>query len=117
MERDTPGFEVGKKEMKLGIRASGTCTLHFDNVRVRKLWLFLTSVTDFSSKCSIIFNSLLIYLSVIYVLLQDKNLTVIFVVCSINTRLFCIIIIWVLQSNIKPNFIYEDKQVILMLYI
>lgn len=34
VERDTPGFEVGKKEVKLGIRASGTCTLHFDNVRV-----------------------------------------------------------------------------------
>ncbi|XP_054289200.1 short/branched chain specific acyl-CoA dehydrogenase, mitochondrial [Macrosteles quadrilineatus] len=34
VERDAPGFEVGKKEMKLGIRASGTCTLHFDSVRV-----------------------------------------------------------------------------------
>lgn len=34
MDRDTPGFVVGKKEDKLGIRASGTCTLHFDNVRV-----------------------------------------------------------------------------------
>lgn len=34
VERDTPGFVVGKKEDKLGIRASGTCTLHFDNVRV-----------------------------------------------------------------------------------
>jgi len=34
VERDAPGFEVGKKETKLGIRASGTCTLHFDNVRV-----------------------------------------------------------------------------------
>uniref|UniRef100_A0A1B6JQ28 Short/branched chain specific acyl-CoA dehydrogenase, mitochondrial n=1 Tax=Homalodisca liturata TaxID=320908 RepID=A0A1B6JQ28_9HEMI len=36
VERDTPGFEVGKKEMKLGIRASGTCTLHFDNVKVHE---------------------------------------------------------------------------------
>jgi len=34
VDRDTPGFVVGKKEDKLGIRASGTCTLHFDNVRV-----------------------------------------------------------------------------------
>ncbi|XP_055385569.1 short/branched chain specific acyl-CoA dehydrogenase, mitochondrial [Condylostylus longicornis] len=34
VERDTPGFSVGKKESKLGICASGTCTLHLDNVRV-----------------------------------------------------------------------------------
>lgn len=34
VDRDTPGFTVGKKEDKLGIRASGTCMLHFDNVRV-----------------------------------------------------------------------------------
>lgn len=27
---------MGKKENKLGIRASGTCMLHFDNVRVHK---------------------------------------------------------------------------------
>lgn len=36
VERDTPGFTVGKKEDKLGIRASGTCVLHFENVRVHK---------------------------------------------------------------------------------
>ncbi|KAL5283144.1 ACADSB family protein [Megaselia abdita] len=36
VDRDTPGFTVGKKENKLGIRASGTCMLHFDNVRVPK---------------------------------------------------------------------------------
>ena len=36
MERNAPGFSVGKKEDKLGIRASGTCMLHFDNVRVHK---------------------------------------------------------------------------------
>lgn len=34
VEKGTPGFEVGKKEKKLGIRASGTCVLHFENVRV-----------------------------------------------------------------------------------
>jgi butyryl-CoA dehydrogenase len=34
VERDTPGFAVGKKEDKLGIRASSTVGLHFDNVRV-----------------------------------------------------------------------------------
>lgn len=28
------GFSVGKKERKLGMSASGTCMLHFDNVKV-----------------------------------------------------------------------------------
>jgi alkylation response protein AidB-like acyl-CoA dehydrogenase len=36
VERDTPGFTVGKKENKLGIRASSTCELIFDNCRVPK---------------------------------------------------------------------------------
>ena len=31
VERDTPGFQVGKKEDKLGIRASSTCELILDN--------------------------------------------------------------------------------------
>lgn len=34
VDRDMEGFTVGKKESKLGICASGTCTLHLDNVRV-----------------------------------------------------------------------------------
>ena len=34
VERDTPGFTVGKKEDKLGIRASSTCELLFDSCRV-----------------------------------------------------------------------------------
>lgn len=34
VERDTPGFTVNKPENKLGIVASGTCMLTFDNVRV-----------------------------------------------------------------------------------
>ena len=34
VERDTPGFQVGKKEDKLGIRASSTCELIFDDARV-----------------------------------------------------------------------------------
>jgi alkylation response protein AidB-like acyl-CoA dehydrogenase len=34
VERDFPGFSVGKKEDKLGIRASSTCELLFDNCRV-----------------------------------------------------------------------------------
>ncbi|MBI3210224.1 MAG: acyl-CoA dehydrogenase [Candidatus Solibacter usitatus] len=36
IERDFPGFQVGKKEDKLGIRASSTCELIFDNCRVPK---------------------------------------------------------------------------------
>jgi alkylation response protein AidB-like acyl-CoA dehydrogenase len=34
VERDAPGFSVGKKEDKLGIRASSTCELLFDDCRV-----------------------------------------------------------------------------------
>jgi len=34
VERETPGFEVGKKEDKLGIRASSTCELILDDCRV-----------------------------------------------------------------------------------
>jgi alkylation response protein AidB-like acyl-CoA dehydrogenase len=34
VERGAPGFSVGKKEDKLGIRASSTCELIFDNCRV-----------------------------------------------------------------------------------
>lgn len=36
VEKDMPGFSVGKKEMKLGIRASSTCELIFDGVKVPK---------------------------------------------------------------------------------
>jgi alkylation response protein AidB-like acyl-CoA dehydrogenase len=36
VERGTPGFTVGKKEDKLGIRASSTCELLFDNCTVPK---------------------------------------------------------------------------------
>jgi butyryl-CoA dehydrogenase/short/branched chain acyl-CoA dehydrogenase len=34
IERDFPGFQVGKKEDKLGLRASSTCELVLDNCRV-----------------------------------------------------------------------------------
>jgi butyryl-CoA dehydrogenase/short/branched chain acyl-CoA dehydrogenase len=34
VERDTPGFQIGRKEDKLGIRASSTCELIFDNCLV-----------------------------------------------------------------------------------
>ena len=36
VEKDSPGFTVGRKEDKLGIRASSTCELLFDNCRVPK---------------------------------------------------------------------------------
>lgn len=36
VERGMPGFSVGKKEVKLGIRASSTCELIFDNCKVPK---------------------------------------------------------------------------------
>ena len=34
VDSDSEGLEVGKKEDKLGIRASATCMVHFDNVKV-----------------------------------------------------------------------------------
>ncbi|PNF14133.1 Short/branched chain specific acyl-CoA dehydrogenase, mitochondrial [Cryptotermes secundus] len=34
VERNSPGLNIGKKEDKLGLRASGTCMIQFDNVRV-----------------------------------------------------------------------------------
>ena len=36
VERNTPGFTIGKKEDKLGIRASSTCELIFENCKVPK---------------------------------------------------------------------------------
>ena len=35
VDRDTEGMAIGKKENKLGLRASSTCPLNFDNVKVR----------------------------------------------------------------------------------
>lgn len=34
VERDTPGFSIGKEEEKMGIRASNTCELILENVRI-----------------------------------------------------------------------------------
>lgn len=34
VDRDAPGLTIARPEDKLGIRASGTCAVHFDNVRV-----------------------------------------------------------------------------------
>ncbi|NOX88102.1 MAG: acyl-CoA dehydrogenase [Calditrichaeota bacterium] len=34
VERGMPGFEIGKKERKCGMRASPTCVLHFNDCRV-----------------------------------------------------------------------------------
>ena len=34
VDRDTPGLTVGKNEKKLGLKASSTCAVHFDDVKV-----------------------------------------------------------------------------------
>lgn len=34
VDRDTPGLSVGKNEDKLGIRASSTCVVNFEDVKV-----------------------------------------------------------------------------------
>lgn len=39
LEKDTPGFSVGPKEAKMGIRGSSTCELVFNNVRLHKTQL------------------------------------------------------------------------------
>lgn len=39
VDRDTEGLHIGKKENKLGLRASSTCPLTFDNVKVPILTL------------------------------------------------------------------------------
>lgn len=36
IEKDTPGFTIGKKEKKLGIRGSATCELIFENCEIPK---------------------------------------------------------------------------------
>lgn len=36
VEKDTPGFSIGKKELKLGIRGSATCELIFENCIIPK---------------------------------------------------------------------------------
>ncbi|XP_072026883.1 LOW QUALITY PROTEIN: short/branched chain specific acyl-CoA dehydrogenase, mitochondrial-like [Amphiura filiformis] len=36
IDRDTEGFSIGRKEDKLGLRASPTCEINFDNVRVHE---------------------------------------------------------------------------------
>ncbi|RUT78125.1 acyl-CoA dehydrogenase [Ancylomarina longa] len=36
IEKDTPGFSIGKKEKKMGIRGSATCELIFENVVIPK---------------------------------------------------------------------------------
>ena len=34
VDRDTEGLHIGKSEKKMGIRASSTCALTFENVKV-----------------------------------------------------------------------------------
>lgn len=46
VDRDTEGLEICKKENKLGLRASSTCPLNFDNVKVDKKEKSLHGDTD-----------------------------------------------------------------------
>ena len=52
VERGTPGFTVGKKEDKLGIRASSTCELILEDCRVieRTFWARSVRVTRWPSR-------------------------------------------------------------------
>ena len=34
VDRDTPGLKVGRNEDKMGLKASSTCAVHFDDVKV-----------------------------------------------------------------------------------
>jgi short/branched chain acyl-CoA dehydrogenase len=36
VEKGTPGFSIAKKEKKLGIKASSTCVINFDDVEIPK---------------------------------------------------------------------------------
>lgn len=36
IDKDMPGFTIGKKELKMGIKGSATCELHFEKVKVPK---------------------------------------------------------------------------------
>ncbi len=36
VDRDTPGLKVGKNEDKMGLKASSTCAVHFDDVKVHE---------------------------------------------------------------------------------
>lgn len=46
VDRDTEGLEICKKENKLGLRASSTCPLNFDNVKVGERERILHGDTD-----------------------------------------------------------------------
>lgn len=49
VDRYTEGLEIGKKENKLGLRASSTCPLNFDNVKVRPYIMYVTR--EMPGKC------------------------------------------------------------------
>ena len=50
VEKDFPGFSVGKKEKKLGIRSSPTTEIMFDNCRVPKENLLGNKAKDLLSQ-------------------------------------------------------------------
>ncbi len=49
VDRDTDGLHIGRKENKLGLRASSTCSLTFDNMKVN----LLRSIHSSSSYCDL----------------------------------------------------------------
>jgi len=54
IEKGTPGFTSGRKENKLGMRASETTELHFDNVRVHKSQLLGLSGDGFKQAMKVL---------------------------------------------------------------
>jgi butyryl-CoA dehydrogenase len=54
VDRETPGFVVGKLEKKLGVRASDTAALHFDDMRVPKDRLLGTQNEGFKDVLSVL---------------------------------------------------------------
>ncbi|KAK7918631.1 hypothetical protein WMY93_009915 [Mugilogobius chulae] len=49
VDRDTEGLEICKKENKLGLRASSTCPLNFDNVKVPERIFWVSTDAGFGS--------------------------------------------------------------------
>ena len=84
MDRDTKGLEICKKENKLGLRASSTCPLNFDNVmvitflltKVRKLvplMLFLFCFVFYSAVYGFILRSTCFLIYILNALFQNMQ--------------------------------------------
>ncbi len=53
VDAGTTGLSIGKKEDKLGIRASSTCAVHFDNVKVCSARFAVTAVLKKLTSCGL----------------------------------------------------------------